>query len=265
MTQEDAASESDECDIRARCEAAIEELNRACSWGLGSDASAAYLGGLLPHVAPHTCDSCLRAKIVRYHLDHDLVRSLADRDHPQHAAAWEAWVAHALRIVRSRYPDARQPPLAEAHDLAQDGLLALSQSLARFHYDSRFSTWAYAVVLRIAHRRARDLRAAKRAAEAASIESVVECGDLPAAPDELEQMVAASVLAAAAEAILGAHADARLSQIFRLWAIHDQRAAQIGALVRLSPSRVAALIAQGRALLRAHPSVVAWRDAEATG
>jgi RNA polymerase sigma factor (sigma-70 family) len=265
MSQGDVAGADDRSSIRRGCADAIDELNRTRSWGLDAAGVLGYLDGLVPHVAPGSSAAALRAKAERYHLDHDLVGALADRSDLRHCAAWEDWSAQAVRIVRSRYPDARHPPAVDAHDLAQDGLVALSRALPRFHYDSRFATWAYAVVTRIAHRRVRDLRAAKRGAAVESVEQCAARGDLPAAPEDLEHTVAASLLAAAADAVLRAHVDERLALLFQLWAIDDQRVAHIGAQVRLSPSRVTALLAQVRALLQAHPALATWRDAELAG
>lgn len=241
----------------------VGRLDDERGWNLGERGRTAYVDALLPHIPPDCDDAALAARVEYYRLDHEVVRALLDDRHPAYQEAWTQWVELTLRIVRSRVPRAPAHSAVEAHDLAQEGLAALGQSIPRYHYESRFSTWAYAVVMRTVYRTVRNLNAAKRTAHVESVERQTELGVILAAPSDLDDIIAVRALHATIEEILRAQPDARLALIFRLWAIHDQPVAAIARWLNLSVSRVSSLLADIRELLRAHPQIANWRAEQA--
>jgi RNA polymerase sigma factor (sigma-70 family) len=172
--------------------------------------------------------------------------------------AWTEWCAHAVRIAQQHAFGAADDPLVDIDDLAQLALVELGQSLASYRYDSRFSTWAYTVIIRRVQRYVRDSRAGKRAGRPVSLDQLDAAG-LPALdPTTIEAPVAARLLLQLIMDVLGRAADQRLAQIFYLWVVEEQRLVQIGKHVQLSSGRVSALIEQARQILQRDPAMLAW-------
>ena len=198
--------------------------------------------------------------IVNYHRDHALVAALSDSHHPAHHAVWESWTAQALRIVRHRQRSMADDHVADPADLTQLALECMVRSLPTYHYASRFSTWAYAVIAHTLQHEHRERHAAKRAVQPRSLEREhMRGGDVPYQHDLDSEIVLRALVRQVAE-ILRTARDDRLLRIFQLWAFEVQRLADVGRQVGLSIGRVSVLIEQARRMLQTHPALIAWRD-----
>jgi RNA polymerase sigma factor (sigma-70 family) len=148
----------------------------------------------------------------------------------------------------------------DVDDLSQIARIELLRSLGSYRYASRFSTWVTQVVIRSVRCAIRDGRALKRHGRSLSL-------DQPGVPDAAisvaeapDSVSGANLLAEQIDTVLSQSADARLARIFRLWAVADLSTAEIGALVKLHPSRVRALLLQARLALRQHPEIQTWQE-----
>jgi RNA polymerase sigma factor (sigma-70 family) len=160
-----------------------------------------------------------------------------------------------VRIIQSRWRG-----IADASDLAQLALEELLAALPTFRFASRFSTWAFTVIVRRVARAQRGERAAKRAAIVEPLTEQLAIGKGLVAPMEVEATAEARVLAALSAEVLARRADERLARIFHLWAVEDKRLAQIGHAMGLSSARVSTLVEQARTILRDDPAIRAWLD-----
>lgn len=245
----------------ARCLAVIRERNAALRWRLDDETVQQYAQNLAAHISDHTTDDMLSDMAVNYRLDHGVVAALRAHAHPEHEAQWAQWMQQVLVVLRSAGLHWADDPAISEDDLAQIARAELVRALPAYRYQSRFSTWAYGVVVQIVKRYLRDRRALKRAARPESLDTVAESA-LPAGLGQAEAAAQSASLLAAINAVLGEHPDGRLRQIFHLWAVEDRRVAEIGALIHLHPSRVRALLALARTLLSEHPDIRAWRAPE---
>lgn len=244
-----------------QCRRLIAACDREQGWALDSAALERYVAAVAPLLEGLPAERW-PAAAANFHADHATVAALRDAGSPGHARAWERWSSQALGFLRSAGLDWSSDGAVGAEDMVQIALAALAQALPSYRYHSRFSSWAYSVVVRSAQRQLRAARAQRRSAAVASLEAVEE-GALPAGPaDAQEQAARASLLAERVRLVLAAHPDRRLAAIFHLWAAEERTSAEIGALVGLHESRVRALLKLARELLRASPEIRAWLDSD---
>lgn len=237
---------------------AVVELDEGEGWGLDAAQRARYCRALA-RLHPEGCPAhVLRRAIICYHLDHDLVESLRDGGHGKHLEAWTTWVPQVIAVLRHAGLSWSNDGAADLEDLVQVACLELARSLPAYRYESRFSSWAFQVVVRSVRSELRGQRARKRTGPTAYLERS-EALEVPLAEaDHPESVAAARHLAALAEAVLAGHPDRRLATIFRLWALEDRRVNEIGARAGLSPARVRVLIGQIVEMLRQDVQIRTW-------
>jgi RNA polymerase sigma factor (sigma-70 family) len=243
-----------------RCAAMVRQLNEELGWGLSSEEQQTYRDQLCTHLPDACTDPKLRAMIICYHQDHVLVQALHDSRHPAYDEAWQMWMTQVVAILKRAGLAWSSDAAVDLDDLVQIARVELVRSIASFQYQSRFSTWAYRVVVQSVQRYIRDSQALKRAVHPDSLEHLPEHDAPGYRGDYLEAHVDGCLLLERIMAFLAAQPDTRLARIFHLWAVNDHSTEEIGRLVQLSPARTRALLAQARALLRAHPDIGQWND-----
>lgn len=248
---------------QARCAAIVAALGR--EWGLTPEQQAAYVQALLEYLPGPSDDEQLQRLAVRYHLEHQEVQALLDPQDPGHQDAWRNWHTQAIKILRSANIHWLSEGAIDFEDLTQSALEELHRSIASYRYNSRFSTWAYTVIVRAGKRTLRALRAAKRTGAIVSLDDPtlrVQLVDSMADP-EVNSSVAE--LNALINAILSAEGGQRWVEIFQLRTYDDQRLTDIGRQLGLSASRVSILLDHMRTLLRRHPDLREWRGLMESG
>jgi RNA polymerase sigma factor (sigma-70 family) len=230
---------------------------------LSSTQEAAYAQAVVAYVPTHYNDSQLQRLVRCYHLDHQEVQALRDARHPAYQDAWAKWPPQILRILR----DANFAWLADSavdiEDLVQIALKELHGSISSYRFSSRFSTWAYTVIVRAAQRTIREQRAAKRSGTQISLDDPEMINHLGTHTDDPVVVAQATALNADILRILTEQGGPRWAEIFQRWARADQRLVDIGQQIGLSPARVSTLLNQMRHLLRQHADIVEWyRPAE---
>ena len=250
-------------DLLARCQATVLTCDTELGWGLSAAACRRYavaLCGLLTEGAP---DKLVRDVAVNYHADHALVEALCNTEEPRHYEAWREWMGRALGVLRAKGFGRSEHTLLDAEDLSQVAYAALVRSLPSYRFRSRFSSWAFRVIVQSAQNELRGTRARKRATHPSSLDVLAE-HDHPADPRSYdEERAQAQLLSGLVRSVFAAHPDERLGRVFHLWAVEDQRVAEIGERLRLNPSRVRALLREARALLQDNNAIRQWRAAEA--
>jgi RNA polymerase sigma factor (sigma-70 family) len=248
---------------RARCLTLLASLSQVQSWQLTEGQQLEYAAAVEALLPADVVDEEILKRLYNYHQDHTLVRALRDHADPGHDSAWSGWCASALRIIqRAGYTDASHP-LMNLDDLAQSALEELVQALPEYAYRSRFSTWAYPIIVRAARHAWVHLRAAKRSGPTVALnEEIAEAGPTLSEREHPEQVASANELAALVQSVLVARKDERLALIFRLWAEEDRRLVDIASIVGLDASRVSVLLKQARLLLQENPSIRAWGSPE---
>jgi RNA polymerase sigma factor (sigma-70 family) len=237
----------------------IRRLSQELGWNLREEQIQHYAAVLSPHFSKSQSDVTLRTIVTNYHLDHAAVEALMQANHQQHLAQWNDWMSAVLRILSREGLNWTTDPAITSDDLAQIALMELAHSIHSFHYHSRFSTWAYGVIVRSVQRSIRDSRALKRAQRPDSLDQLTDSEALIRFEDHPETIGVAQLLVEQALAILAAQPDQRLKDIFELWAIEDTKVDEIGKLFKLHPSRIRALLQQARQMLREHPTIQTWQ------
>jgi RNA polymerase sigma factor (sigma-70 family) len=248
-----------------RCAAMIAALNAELHWHLAADVQRSYMAALLQCGAQPPVDTDLRRLVITFHQEHALVEALRNRAHPQHEVVWGQWCTNALRILRSQGLGTPGDALSDIHDLAQVALEDLVRSLPTFRYASRLSTWAYTVISQSAQRYLRDLRAAKRSRPTESLSQPEALEVAAPATEQPDAHAEARVLNELIHTVLAGQPDPRWVTIFQLWMHHDQRLADIGKQIGVSGSRVSIQLDQIIEVLRQHPALLAWLNADLEG
>jgi RNA polymerase sigma factor (sigma-70 family) len=250
--------------LKTRCQASIAALDEEQRWGLSTVELQAYSSDIVRFLPDSCSESQIRMVAVNYHRDHAFVQTLLEPNDEQHSATWAKWMSQVIRILHHAGLARSGNVMQSSEDLTQIALIALVQALPRFRYASRFSTWAYQVIVQSVQRYLRYQHAAKRAVHPDPLE-LSPAYDIPIREAEHPTSVTeARVLAELIERLLAAQPDRRLVRIFRLWAYDDARVEEIGRQVHLSPARVHVLINQIRHLLRANPDILAWAGEDQT-
>jgi len=243
-----------------RCQQTVSTLNKDLDWSLDAQAQARYTAALHTYVSADMPAAQLRRMVINYHADHERVEALLDLHHQQHTDEWLSWMRQVTAILHKNGLTWSQDAAYDAEDLAQIARTALFRGLPDFRYASRFSTWAYRVVVQSVQRHIRARHTQKRTGQLHSLEANPVL-DVPIDERENPETIAtARLLAQQVAATLGSHPDGRLARLFELWATEDRKVEEIGALVQLHPSRVRALLAQARHVLQHDPGVQQWLD-----
>lgn len=242
--------------------AVLALLDDELGWGLSAAARRRYCIAIAAALPPDSTTALLRRALVNYHADHVLVDALQLAQHAQHDAAWRAWMPQVLAILRGAGLDWPTEAAYDLEDLAQVARAELLRALPSYRYASRFSTWAHQVIVQSVRRYRRDLGALKRAGRPQSLESLPEIEIPIGTAAHPEAIVAARALLRAIDARLAAQPDRRLREIFRLWAVEDQRVEEIGRHVCLSASQVRVLLGHIRQLLQSDPAIGTWLESE---
>lgn len=251
----------DRRDTRSICMAAVAVCDSQLGWHLDEANRQAYAASLASLVSWDLSDERLQEIIVNYHADHALVAALRDATHHGHEEAWRGWMERVMAVVRANGFAWSSDSAIGSDDLGQIAYIELVRALPSYRYQSRFSTWAYKVVVQSMKRHLRFSRAGKRAERPDSLNRLPEA-DAPLDSMELDSEPLGRLLQERIAAILARQPDQRLTTIFHLWAVQDTHIDDIGSIVQLHPSRVRALLLQIRQLLRGHPELRAWRKAE---
>jgi RNA polymerase sigma factor (sigma-70 family) len=254
---------ADETFPEQRCAAILAALNEEMAWRLDVFTQRHYIWRITEIISVNDqTDAELRMIMVRYHLDHDMVTSLCDPHHPLHQEHWHAWWPQVMRILQQNRLIWSNDSAVDSEDLAQIAWAELARSLPSFQYNSRFSTWAYQVIVRSVQRAIRNGYAQKRAGRPSSIDQHPDLY-LPISDQDLpESQAALTSLRDLACAILSNHRDGRLHTMFTLWQEEDASVAQLGAIFNLSAPRVRSLLTTICNLLRDHPAIRTWLDDE---
>jgi len=247
---------ADSYNAQARCAEMVATLGHA--WHLTAAQEAAYVQAIVAYLPEQYTDAQLQRLVWYYHLDHQEVQALCDDQHPRYQDAWMQWHAQVARILRSVNLDWLTDAAVDLEDLAQLAVDALRQSTASYRFNSRFSTWAYTVIVRAAQHVIRKQRAAKRTATLVSLDSATALTSPADQSTDPEANASARELIALINSILAQQGGLRWVEIFQLWFHEDQRLVDIGRQVNLSPSRVSILLEHMRILLRQHPELIEW-------
>jgi RNA polymerase sigma factor (sigma-70 family) len=242
-----------------RCKAMVSALSVEGGWKLDADQQEAYVTAIVSLMPEPCSDVTLRVLVQNYHKDHDLVQSLRDRHHPDHSKAWQSWITQTIKIIQHQKQIRSESALISVEDLAQYAVEELLRVLPTYRYRSRFSTWAYTVIVRSRKRYLVRLHAAKRGGTTQDsygldvpVQHVTVDVQFP------EQLAADHALVELIETVLTTEEDRRLALIFRLWVIDDMRLTDIGKCVNLDASRISVLLDRARQLLHQHPEIRAW-------
>jgi RNA polymerase sigma factor (sigma-70 family) len=247
-------------DLLASVSAVLRRCDTELGWRLNEPELARHATALVPLLEHDASPAQIRLVAINFHADHALVAALQNVLHPGHEQAWSNWMRQILGVLRRAGMAWSSDPAIDDEDLAQIARAEIARALPAFRYRSRFSSWAYRVAVQSVTRQIRLAHAEKRAVRPDSLERLADEEAPAATADDPESAAAARLLAQRVADVLTAHTDPRLLAIFRQWAFEDRGTAEIGAVVRLHPSRVRALLAQAREALRADPVIKAWHD-----
>jgi RNA polymerase sigma factor (sigma-70 family) len=251
----------------------IGQLNVEQMWSLSAETQreyAQFVAGYLADAAALS-DAQLLLMLRYYHTEHALVDALRDPGHPEHGEQWREWTRLALRILSAQLARGYTAieSLLSLEDLTQEAMHDLWRGLPSFHYQSRFHTWAYAVISNCLARHYRALQTQKRNAlvQSQSLERMLSIIDtLPdqATPPPDEAALDGS-FATLWQQVLARHPDERLVLIFQLWAYEERTLRVIGEQLNLSIARVHTLLNQAIALLRDETEIRDWLEHDHAG
>lgn len=237
-------------------------LSEQHAWSLSTHDQDRYAVALEPFLVKLPVEQW-QSVISNYHLDHKIVLSLGQCDHPQHTQFWEEWCSRVIGILRHSGQDWAHDSILDIDDLAQVARIALVRALPGYSYRSRFSSWAYSVIQRSVRDSIRASQAQRRSANTTPLDDLPDALHPTRTADTHEELVQARLLAERIATVLRRHPDSRLVRIFQLWAIDGRSSAEIGELFKLHGSRVRALLHIARELLSNDPEIQAWyRHAE---
>ncbi|NTW02897.1 MAG: sigma-70 family RNA polymerase sigma factor [Oscillochloris sp.] len=247
-------------DFFQRCTEVIAQLAQKEGWGLSPADVEKLAEFAYQYVQPSFTETHLQKLILTIQRDRATVEALHHYADARHQSEWKSWMGQAQAILQSKNLYWARDTAVDIDDLTQIALLELTRSLPTFRYQSRFSTWAYQVIIGGVRRHLRDMAARKRngdidpSVDPEMVEIALGVHDLP------ETHTWASMLSEAVYRELAAALGQRNADIFSLWACHDLSAEMIGQRFGLSTTRVHALLKQAREYLRNCASIQAWRE-----
>jgi RNA polymerase sigma factor (sigma-70 family) len=246
-------SERDDLDLR--CRLAVEALDRREQWALSQAQVSSYARAIADFATVDLSDDRLDRVVIAYHSDHALVAALRDLNHELYQSAWEWAVAEVATAARARGLHWSRDRSVDIDDLVQTVMLEVSRSIGSYRFGSSLRTWLYSVVLNRLRRYHRDQSAIKRDTVLVPLEEIVE--DLVDWGD-VEEPIMASLLIEQICRTLSAAGDDRYAPLFLGRAVGGLSAEQIGAQVRLHPSRVRTLLREARLLLQQSDELRQW-------
>lgn len=247
--------------VLANCARVVALHSR--EWNLSSEQETSYAQAIATYT-PEPYNNAQLQRIARYyHLDHQEVQALCDAQHPRHHEAWAKWSQQVLRFLHNANLDWVTDSAVDVEDLSQIALKELHESIASYHFGSRFSTWAYTVILRAARHTVRTQYAAKRNGTLVAIDDPDTVAYLSNPGDDPVTLAQNTELSKVINDILLERGGPQWVKIFQCWAQEDKRLVDIGRQVGLSTGRVSILIDQMRSLLRDHVVISEWYDPEA--
>lgn len=242
----------------------MEELDRLDAeeqWELTPSERHKLVEAVAQLVGERATPAQIRTTLQNYWQSAPQVEALRDACCERHTAAWAEWLDQAKAILRYARCAWAADVMVDIDDLAQIAMLELCRSLPSYRFASRFSTWAYQVIVHGVQRHLRNMAAQKRVG---NIVYGLDPRDLtlPAAHSDAPEVQALGrslehAVAHELEQALGA----RNAEVFRLWASEDLAADAIGKHMGLSVPRVYAIIAQARQHLRRDESLQRWYEA----
>jgi len=151
-----------DCHLDDQCERIIAQLDCELQWGLGAERQRQYSAALLALTSPACSGERLRTTILNYHSDHARLDALRDTAHPQHSPAWEQLQADIAAVMQKRQLAWSSDWAVDREDLLQIACIAVAESLQRFRFESRFTTWVVRVAVWSVQRAVCDRLAQKR-------------------------------------------------------------------------------------------------------
>lgn len=243
---------------RVDCAAMVGQLNQELDWGLTVEQQRNYCCELETYLSEVCSRHLLRTIVCIYHQDHALVQALSDKHHDLHEESWQYWMGQVGAILKHAGLAWSTDVAVDLDDLMQTAIMAMIRSIPTFQYRSRFSTWAYQVIIRSVQRYIRYCKADKRAVIPDSLDLMVETDMLPYQDAYLEAKVDGALLLQRVADVLADQPDRRLYSIFHCWALQAWPTADIARHVSLHPSRVRTLLGQTRSMLRQHSAIRNW-------
>jgi RNA polymerase sigma factor (sigma-70 family) len=247
---------SDKRIVLADCVRVVALLGR--EWNLSSEQETAYAQAIAAYIPEPYNDAQLQRLVRYYYLDHQEVQALRDAQNLGHQEAWAQWPQQALRFLRDANLDWVSDSAVDVEDLVQIALKELHVAIASYHFSSRFSTWAYTVILRAARHTVRAQHAAKRRGTLIAIDDPETATYLSMHSDDPAVMAQSAALITVINGILAERGGPRWVEIFQCWAQEDKRLVDIGQQVGLSAGRVSMLLDQMLRLLRDHVDIREW-------
>lgn len=247
-------------DFFQRCTEVIAQLIHEEGWGLSAADVEDLVGFAYRYLQPSFTDTRIQKVIVNIRRDRATVEALYQHTDIQHQSEWMKWMGQVRAILHSKNLYWAHDSAVDLEDLTQIALLELARSLPTFRYQSRFSTWAYQVIVDGVRRHLRDMSARKRTGDIdpsidpEKVEIAIGTHDLP------ETRVWACMFSEAVHSELVEALGKRNADIFSLWAFHDLSAEMIGQKFGLSIARVHALLKAAREYLRNRESIQSWRE-----
>jgi RNA polymerase sigma factor (sigma-70 family) len=246
--------------VLADCVRVVALLGR--EWNLSAEEEATYAHAIAASIPEPYNDAQLQRIARYYHLDYQEVQALRDAQNRGHLDAWAKWPQRVRQFLHNANLDWVTDNAIAVEDLVQIALKELYEAIASYHFGSRFSTWAYTVILRAARHAVRAQRAAKRSGTLVAIDDPETAAQLSSHGDDPTALAQNAELIKVINGILEARGGLRWVEIFQCWAHEDQRLVDIGRQVGLSTGRVSVLIEQMRSLLRQNPDLLEWYHSE---
>ena len=248
------------------CFHAVQYLNSQHGWGLAPGDMRYYADNLSqrwPELA-QAPELLLERAICNFHLDHDIVESLQQEASFEHAGAWRTWFEQATfaMLARGRVHFQIDADAADVEDIVQTAMLDIWKGLAAFQYRSRFGHWAAVTIANCFNRHLRKLGAERRIqfAQVHSLEGWLESGADVAdtSAPTVEAQAFSALLVGMLRNELARRSDWRLLAVFDLCILGNRTTRATGDVLKLSPSRIHALIQQVRGIIHEYLAKEIW-------
>lgn len=249
--------------VRSRVATMVTNLNSDLEWGLSLAQRQVYVAALVNYVDTECTSEELQRIVHYYHQDHQVVSALQNQHNHEHDHIWQQQIEHITAILVHANAPSLDDGAVELDDLVQTVLAELVRSLPNYRYRSRFSTWLYALVVNRLQRMMRDKTTLKRKGYTLSLDSEPGMQAFTTEMHQPERQADATILQELIQHVLQHESDERLSYIFWLWAVQDQRLKDIGEQMNLSQTRVRLLVRRACVILQQSDALQDWRDLRA--
>lgn len=239
-----------------QCLAVTSELDAELGWGLSVVAKELYCRELVAIVPSAHLKQRMHTIVQNYHNDRKRWYALISPDDPDYNYAWEQLTKDIARILQKSRLVWLSDQAVNQDDLIQIASSEVASCINTFRFESRFTTWLTAVVVRTVQRVVRDSLAQKRAVRPEPIDQLEDS----AIPEDnrLHIQVSERLLLEKIAEILSKHSNPLVLQTFLLRFYHDRGTKEIGELLFYHPSRIRALLAEAKILLQQDPSLRDW-------